>query len=110
MKFNEDGSIPPDEERGPRNGGGQSGHSGGSRGGGYNRGGDRGGSRSYNSRPSYSSQNANSPMRGPRHDDPDAGPKSAHPLAMQFRREREENFRRDRNSGGGSRPYKKTHY
>ena len=46
------------------------------------------------------------PMRGPRHDDPDAGPKAAHPLAQQFRREREEKFRRDR----GSRPYKKTHY
>lgn len=107
MKFNEDGSIPPDD-RESRSGGGNrggGGHSGGGRSGGGDRGGyNRGGrDNNYNSRP---------PMRGPRHDDPAgaAGPRSSHPLAMQFRREREENFRRDRNQGGGSRPYKKTHY
>lgn len=91
MKFGEDGGVPPDD-RGSRG----SGHGGGDRGG-Y-RGGGRG---NYGSRP----------MRGPRHDDPagGSGPRSAHPLAMQFRREREENFRRERHQGGG-RPYKKTHY
>ncbi len=45
------------------------------------------------------------PMKGPRHDDPDAGP-VAHPLSQQFRREREEKYRRERST----RPYKKTHY
>ncbi|MEK9176473.1 MAG: polyribonucleotide nucleotidyltransferase [Patescibacteria group bacterium] len=53
------------------------------------------------------------PMRGPRHDDPAPGPgeRSDHPLAMQFRREREENFRRNNPvRRGGPRPFKKTHY
>ncbi len=113
MKFNEDGSIPPDDNRGNR-GGGDRGHQGGN-GGGYNRGGgDRGGSRPpYNSRPSYSSNSNGTPrppMRGPRHDDPTAGPATPHPLAMQFRREREENYKRDRRPGSSPRPYKKTHY
>lgn len=115
MKFNEDGGIPPEDSgsRGPRNDRG--GHSGGGYRGGGSRN-DRGGSRPpYNSRPSYSPNSnptgaAMPPMRGPRHDDP-AGPKSSHPLAMQFRREREENFKRDRRPGAGApRPYKKTHY
>lgn len=121
MKFNEDGSIPPDD-RGNRGGTGHSGggdrggYRGGS-GGGYRGGGsnDRGGSRPpYNSRPSYSSHGnstGGAPMRGPRHDDPaGAGERSTHPLAMQFRREREETFRRERRPGSSPRPYKKTHY
>lgn len=55
------------------------------------------------------------PMRGPRHDDPKSV-KPDHPLSMQFRRERTENFRRDRGLRGprpASRlggPFKKTHY
>lgn len=51
------------------------------------------------------------PMRGPRHDDPNTGPgeRSTHPLSLQFRREREENFRRN-NPRRGPRPFKKTHY
>ncbi|KKQ75553.1 MAG: Polyribonucleotide nucleotidyltransferase [Candidatus Woesebacteria bacterium GW2011_GWB1_38_5b] len=48
------------------------------------------------------------PMRG-RFNSPDLGrEKSAHPLTLQFRREREEKFRRERQSR--PRPYKKTHY
>ncbi len=118
MKFSEDGGIPP-EDNGGRSGGGTKGEGndrGGYRGGHRN---DRGGNRPpYHSRPAYVPQShGNSPvgaprppMRGPRHDDPDAGP-AAHPLAMQFRREREENFKRDRRPGvNSSRPYKKTHY
>jgi len=51
------------------------------------------------------------PMRGPRHDDPNAGPdRSQHPLAMQFRREREESFRRNNPRRSGPRPFKKTHF
>lgn len=48
------------------------------------------------------------PIRGPRHDDP-RDVKPEHPLAMQFRRERAENFRRDRGTRG-PRPFKKTHF
>lgn len=90
MKFGEDGKSPPEDEgkKGPRNSG-----SGGS-GGGYKP-----------NRKEYSGK----PMKGPRHDDKDSD-RSAHPLAMQFRRERQENFRRDRRHGGSSRPFKKTHY
>lgn len=97
MKFGEDGGIPPDD-RGPRGGGRPSG---GDRGGYRGGGGHGGGRRDFGNRP----------MRGPRHDDPTSGsgPRSTHPLAMQFRREREENFRRER-SQGGHKPYKKPHY
>ena len=83
------------------------------------RGGDRGGyddrgqDRPYHprQRPSFVPQGrpvSGPPMRGPRHDDPKAGP-SDHPLALQFRREREEKFRRER-VVRGPRPFKKTHY
>jgi polyribonucleotide nucleotidyltransferase len=93
MKFGPNGEIPPagGENRG-----------GGSSGGGPRTFEHRGEDRPYHprQRPAYGP-----PMKGPRHDDPDAGP-VAHPLSQQFRREREEKFRRDR----GSRPYKKTHY
>jgi polyribonucleotide nucleotidyltransferase len=49
------------------------------------------------------------PMRGPRHDDPRGG--KDHPLSMQFRRERQEEFRKrnDRRPGGRP-PFKKAHY
>jgi polyribonucleotide nucleotidyltransferase len=95
MKFGKDGEVPPDDkenrpERPPRSDRPQ-GYRGSDRGGGHNR---------YGSRP---------PMRGPRHDDREQ-PGSTHPLAMQFRREREENMRRDARPGAGPRPYKKTHY
>ena len=74
--------------------------------------GGRGEDRPYHprARPSFPSRGGRPPMRGPRHDDLDTGKeRSAHPLAMQFRREREEQFRRDR-STRGPRPFKKTHY
>ncbi len=48
------------------------------------------------------------PMRGPRHDDPPGAEK--HPLARQFEREREENFRRNNPVRRGPRPFKKPHY
>jgi polyribonucleotide nucleotidyltransferase len=71
------------------------------RGGFESRGDNRGGPRPY--------RGGGRPMRGPRHDDPKGG--SDHPLAQQFRRERAEQFRRDRGSSGGPRrPFKKTHY
>ncbi|MBI4098116.1 MAG: polyribonucleotide nucleotidyltransferase [Candidatus Levybacteria bacterium] len=84
------------------------------------RGGGGGEDRPYHPhrRPSFDPQGGRPPIRGPRHDDPNTGPgdRSAHPLAMQFRREREEKFRRDR-GGRGPRPasrlggpFKKTHY
>ncbi len=88
------------EDRGPRRDGG------GFRG----RGGSRGPRRDFaprNDRGGDFEQAA--PLKGPRHDDPNAGP-SDHPLAMQFRREREENFRRNNPRSGGRRPFKKTHY
>jgi len=97
MKFGEGGEIPPDD-RGERGGGSKPGFgSGGYKGGSRND--SRGGQRNFNQKP----------MRGPRHDDRESG-KSTHPLAMQFRREREENFRRDRRPGSSPRPFKKTHY
>lgn len=92
----------PDAEK-PRGGGDRGGFE--DRGG---RAGGRGEDRPYHPRQRSS---YGPPMRGPRHDDPASGPgeRSAHPLAMQFRREREEKFRRDRGSRG-PRPFKKTHY
>ena len=79
--------------------------------------GDRGGDRPYHpqARPSFSPSVrsiAGPPMRGPRHDDPPTRPgeRSQHPLAMQFRREREENFRRNNPVRRGPRPFKKPHY
>lgn len=115
MKFGENGEIPPDD-RGPRREGGNDR-------GGYNRGGYRGGSRNdrgprrdFTPRQDYHAAPQPvhmgpppPPMKGPRHDDPNAGPE-AHPLAMQFRREREDNYRRNNPRSGGRRPYKKTHY
>lgn len=95
---------------------------GGGSGGGFDdrgfRGGDRGEDRPYHprQRPSFVPQGrpvSGPPMRGPRHDDSSTGSgpgdRSAHPLAMQFRREREEKFRRER-VVRGPRPFKKTHY
>jgi polyribonucleotide nucleotidyltransferase len=109
MKFNEDGSIPPDD-KGPRGdrGGDRGGFRGGNRGGGFRGGRDRGPRRDFAPRNDNPGGNfeQGQPLRGPRHDDPQG---SAHPLAMQFRREREENFRKNR-PGGARRPFKKTHY
>jgi polyribonucleotide nucleotidyltransferase len=94
------------EDRGPRRDGG------GFRG----RGGSRGPRRDFAPRNEFAPRNDRggdfeqaAPLKGPRHDDPNAGP-SDHPLAMQFRREREENFRRNNPRSGGRRPFKKTHY
>lgn len=95
------------EDRGPRRDGG------GFRGGPRN---DRGPRRDFTPRNDFAPRNDRptnfepaAPLKGPRHDDPDAGP-AAHPLAMQFRREREENFRKTRATGGVRRPFKKAHY
>ncbi|MBI2621101.1 MAG: polyribonucleotide nucleotidyltransferase [Candidatus Levybacteria bacterium] len=94
MKFGSDKDAPSGGDRG------------GSDRGGFDNRGDRGEDRPYHprSRPSYQPSGGR-PMRGPRHDDLRGG-RSEHPLAMQFRREREEKFRRDR----GPRPFKKTRY
>ncbi len=46
------------------------------------------------------------PLKGPRHDEP----KGQHPLSMQFRREREETFRRNNPRRGPRPPFKKAHY
>lgn len=77
------------------------------------RGGDRGEDRPYHpqARPSFVPQGrpvSGPPMRGPRHDDPPGAEK--HPLARQFEREREENFRRNNPVRRGPRPFKKPHY
>jgi polyribonucleotide nucleotidyltransferase len=92
MKFGKDGEIPPEDKEGrpSRPPGQQS---------------ERGGHSKFGQRPM---RGTSSRPGGPRHDD--RGGRSSHPLAMQFRREREENFRRDRRPGASPRPYKKTHY
>jgi len=88
MKFGEDKDLPGE---GGRGGGGM----------------DRGGS--FDRRPGGRPQGR--PMRGPRHDDQRVGyERPQHPLAMQFRREREEKLRRERQSRPRTRPFKKTHY
>ena len=92
MKFTPDGGIPPDDNK-PKGGSGGSGYRGGNRD-------DKSGQGNYNQPIS----------RGPRHDDPVGTKSNTHPLAMQFRREREENYRRDKRPGSSPRPYKKTHY
>lgn len=93
MKFGSDSQGPPGGDRGRSDRGG------------FERR-DRGGFGGRGTR------SARPPMRGgPRRDEQRGGyERPQHPLAMQFRREREEKLRRERQSRPRTRPFKKTHY